>query len=79
MDEYKATFEIESKTDAYVVEQLMNHMYNSLREESKTIRAKSSGSTAMMEQFQAIRDATRQSKPGRLTVTLEQEDEEVEE
>jgi|GEM_PF-1156299 len=72
MPEHEATFEIESKSDAYAVQRLMDAIYDSLREESRTLREGSSDSTEMIGQFQAIRDAARQPSPGRLTVTLQQ-------
>jgi predicted trehalose synthase len=78
MNEYKAVFEIDSKTDAYAVERLMNRMYNSLREESRTLRDGSNDSTEMLEQFEAIRDATRRPTRGRVTVIYESRDEEFE-
>lgn len=76
MDEYEATFEIDSKTDAYAVERLMNQVYDSLREETRTVREGSSDSAETIEQFRAIRDAARRPTPGRLTVVFEQKDEE---
>lgn len=78
MNEHEATFEIDSVSDAYAVERLMNTVYDTLREESRTIREGSSDSTGMMEQFQEVRDAARQPMPGRLTVRLEQRSEEFE-
>lgn len=79
MGEHKATFEIESKADAYAVERLMNRVYDLFREESQTVREGSGDSTEMIEQFQSIRTAARQPTAGRLTVILEQEDETLEE
>jgi len=78
MEEYEATFEVDSKTDAYAVERLMERLYDSLREESRTVREGSSDSTEMLEQFEAIRDAARRHNPGQLTVVYEQRDEEFE-
>lgn len=79
MGEFTATFEIDSKTDAYAVERLTNRLYDSLREESRTVREESSDSSRMLEQFKSIRDAARQPTPGRLVVTYESEDAEFEE
>lgn len=78
MDEYKAVFEIDSKNDAYAVERLMNRLYDSVREESRTIREGSSDSREMIAHFEAIRDATRQPTPGKLTVVYESQDTEFE-
>ena len=76
MEEYEATFEIDSKTDAYAVERLMNRLYDSLREEARTRHEGSSDSSEMLEQFEAIRTATRQPSPGKLTVVYESQDKE---
>ena len=76
MDEYTAVFDIDSKTDAYAVERLMNRLYDSLREESRTLREGSNDSTEMLEQFKTIRDATQRPTPGKLTVIYESQDEE---
>lgn len=75
MEEYEAIFEVESKTDAYAVERTLNRLYDSLREESMTVRGGTNDSTAMLEQFKAVRDAAQRPAPGTLTVVYEQEDE----
>lgn len=79
MEEHAATFEVESKTDAYAIERLTNSLYDSLREESRTIREVSGDSTEMLEQFKTIRDAARDHRPGRLTVIYELLEEDFEE
>lgn len=79
MDEYEATFEITSKNDAHAVELLLNRLYDTLREESRTISTARSDSTEMLEQFERLRDAARQQRPGELTVVFEQRDEPFEE
>lgn len=71
MDEYTAVFEIDSKSDAYAVERLMNRMYDSLREESRTLAAETSDSTDMLTQFKTIRDVARTPTPGKLTLIYE--------
>ncbi|MFB6104512.1 MAG: hypothetical protein ABEJ57_05425 [Halobacteriaceae archaeon] len=75
MTEYEATFQIDSESDAYAVARLMAAVYDSLREESRTLREGSSDSSEMIVQFRELREAARQPKPGRLTVTFEQRDE----
>ncbi|WP_416840778.1 hypothetical protein [Haloferax sp. DFSO52] len=77
MDEYTAVFEVDSKTDAHAVERLMERMYDSLREESRTLRKGSSDSTEMLEQFETILNATRRPTPGKLTVIYESRDEQL--
>jgi uncharacterized membrane protein len=71
MDERTAEFEIESKTDARAIERLLDRLYDSLREESRTLREGSSDSTTMLEQFEAVRDATRDHSTGTLRITYE--------
>ena len=78
MDTHVAVFEVESKTDANAVERLMAQLYDSLREESRTVRDGSSDSTEMLAQFRTIRDATRTPTAGTLTVTYEARTEEFE-
>jgi predicted trehalose synthase len=76
MDEYRAVFEIDSKSDGYAVERLMNRLYDSLREESQMLREGSNDATEMLEQFETIRDAAQRPTPGKLTVVYESQDEE---
>ncbi|WP_411964019.1 hypothetical protein [Haloferax sp. YSMS24] len=78
MDEYTAVFEIDSESDAYAIERLMDRLYDSLREESRTLVEGSSDSTAVLEQFENIRNAARRPTPGTLTVIYESRDEEFE-
>lgn len=71
MEEYEATFEIESKSAAHAMERSLARLYDSLREESRTVREGTGDSSEMLEQFAAIRDAARDPAPGTLTVTYE--------
>ncbi|MGA9400702.1 hypothetical protein [Haladaptatus sp.] len=79
MDEYEATFEITSKDDAHAVERLLNRLYDSLREESRTIRAGTDDSTEMLERFESLRNTAQRQRPGKLKVVFEQRDEPFEE
>jgi len=74
MQKYEATFGVESKRDALAVERLMNRLYDTLREESRTNQEGTEVSTEMLSEFEAIRDAARRTRPGRLTVDYEQRD-----
>lgn len=78
MEEHEATFEIETESEAYAVERLMERLYNAVREESRTIRAESGDATAMISEFETLRDASQRRMPGSLTVTFEQRDESFE-
>lgn len=75
MAEHEATFVIESKADAYAVERLANRLYDSLREEARTVREGTADSTDMLAEFEAIRDAAERRRPGQLTVVYETRDE----
>lgn len=75
MDQYEATFEIESTSDARAVERMVTQLYDSVREESRTVREQSGDSTAVLDQFEAIREVARDPAPGRLTVVYERRDE----
>ena len=74
MQQHEATFEVESKADALAVERLMNRLYDALREESRTLQEGTADSTEMLSQFEAIREASRRRRPGRLTVLYEYRD-----
>ncbi|WP_435361802.1 hypothetical protein [Haloarchaeobius sp. DFWS5] len=79
MVEYEATFEIESKSDAYAMERVLTQLYDALREEARTVREGTEDSTEMLEQFATIRDAAQNPLPGSLTVTFDQADKPFEE
>lgn len=53
----------------------MNRIYDSIREESRTVREKTTGMTEMVEQFENLRDAAQDPTPGKLTLIYEQENE----
>lgn len=71
METFEASFDVESKTDAYAVERLLNQMYDSLREESRSLREGSSDSTDMLAQFEAMAAASQRRPRGSLTVRYE--------
>ena len=74
MTEYEAGFEIESKADAYAVERVLTRLYDTLREETRTVREGTTDSTEMLAQFATIRDAAQDPSPGTLTVIYERDD-----
>ncbi|MFW6385344.1 MAG: hypothetical protein ACOCY7_04325 [Halodesulfurarchaeum sp.] len=74
MATYEATFDIETKADAYAVEKLLERLYDSVREESRTRRPDTTDSTATLTEFEELREAADRHSPGRLTVTYEQYD-----
>lgn len=74
MSHYEAVFKIDSKPDAEAVRFLIERVYDSLREETRERSENGTGSNEMLEQFEAIRDATRHSAPGTLTIHYDQQD-----
>ena len=74
MDEYEATFSIDSKTDAYAVERLLEGLHDAVREESRSRREGTNDSSDVLAEFAALRDAARERRPGRLTVVYERDE-----
>jgi len=71
MEQYEATFEIDSESDARAMERSLARLYDALREESRTVRDATGDSSGMLEAFEAIHDAASDPAPGTLTVTYE--------
>ena len=74
MDEHQATFSIETRSEAHAVERLLERLYDSVREETRTVREGSGDATETLAQFRALRDAAKRQAPGTLTVVYEQEE-----
>lgn len=74
MARYEATFEIISKTHAHIVRRLMEQVYDTLREELRAPARDESSPNDTLQQFKAIREATRHLSPATLTVIYEQHD-----
>jgi len=75
MSRYEATFEIDSKTDAYAVRRILEQTYNMVREESRSVRDGSGDADELLGQFETLRDAAKQPTAGTLTITYETDDE----
>jgi len=71
METHEATFDIDSRSDADAARRVLERLYDTVREESRTVRAGSDDATALLEEFEALRDAARSPAPGTLTVTYE--------
>lgn len=76
MSRHEAIFEIESATDAAAVHRILEGLYDSVREESRSVRAGSEDSSETIEAFEALRDAAAEPAPGRLRVSYERDEEE---
>ena len=79
MSRHEASFEIDSKTDSYAARRILEQVYNTIREESRSVREGTDDADELLREFQTLRDAAKHRTPGRLTVTYEQYDGEFEE
>lgn len=71
MSKYEATFEVDSKTDAYAVRKVLERTYDTVREESRSIRDGSEDADALLRAFEELKTAAEQPTPGTLTITYE--------
>lgn len=69
-----ATFEIDSKPDSFAARRILERTYDTVREESRQVRAGSEDGAALLAEFEALRDAAERPSPGRLTITYEADD-----
>ncbi len=74
MSHYEASFEIDSKTDSYAAQRLLEQVYDTIREESRSVREGTDDADKLLQEFQTLRDAAKRRTPGRLTITYEQHD-----
>ncbi|WP_435362708.1 hypothetical protein [Haloarchaeobius sp. DYHT-AS-18] len=75
MSRHEATFDISDKTDAQAVQTLMEQAYNAFREELQLHNRSDSVPNEVLREFREIRDATKRTVPGTLTIVYEQRDE----
>ncbi|ELZ80312.1 hypothetical protein KU306_03775 [Haloferax larsenii] len=76
MSNHEAAFEIESPADATATRRILAHAYDTIREESRTVREGTEDATELLDSFQELRDAVQSQSPGRLTITYHSFDEE---
>lgn len=76
MDRYEASFEIDSKTDAYATRRILEQIYNIIREESRSVREGTDDASELLDAFRTLRDAGKQPAPGSLTISYERYDDE---
>jgi len=72
MATYQATFEVDSKSDTYAVERILDQAYDAVREESRSVREGSTDSTALLESFKTLREGAKGSTSGTLIITYEE-------
>ena len=78
MSRHEASFEIDSKTDSYAARRILEQVYDTIREESRSVREGTDDADELLREFETLRDAAKRRTPGRLVVTYEQYDGEFE-
>lgn len=74
MSRYQASFEVDSKTDSHAARRILERVYDTVREESQSVSEGSDDADELLEAFRVLRDATKQSTAGKLTITFERYD-----
>ena len=72
MSRYEVSFDIDSKTDSYAARRMLEQVYDTIREESRSVREGTDGAEELLEEFRTLREAARRPTQGRLTITYEQ-------
>ena len=72
MSNYEASFEIDSKADSYAARRMLEQVYDTIREESRSVREGTDDADELLEAFRTLRDAAKRPTPGRLTIPYEQ-------
>ncbi|MFC7046011.1 hypothetical protein ACFQH6_11825 [Halobacteriaceae archaeon GCM10025711] len=75
MTRYEATFDIDSKTDAHSVRLLVEQIYNVFREELRETGQDDAALNDTLQTLEEMREESRRSSPGSLTIIFEQHDE----
>jgi len=71
MSRHQASFEIDSKTDSYAARRILERVYDTIREESRSVREGTDDADELLETFRTLRDAAKRPTPGRLVITYE--------
>ena len=74
MSRYDATFEIDSKTDSYAARRILEQAYDTIREESRSVREGTDDAAALLREFETLQNAARDPAAGTLTITYERDD-----
>jgi hypothetical protein len=73
---YQASFKIDSKSDSYAIRRILEKVYDTVREESRTVRENADDTTALLGEFETLRDAAQEPSPGELRIVYERYDDE---
>ncbi|SFF76514.1 hypothetical protein SAMN04488063_0194 [Halopelagius inordinatus] len=74
MSRHEASFDIDSKTDSYAARRILEQAYDTIREESRSVREGTEDADALLREFEALRDAAKRPADGKLTITYERYD-----
>ena len=74
MATYEASFEIDSRSDSHAARRILEQVYDTVREESRTLGTDSEDTTVLLREFESLLDGVKPPSPGRLTITVEQHD-----
>jgi hypothetical protein len=74
MSHYEASFKIDSKTDSHAARRMLEQVYDTIREESRSVREGTDDADELLREFKTLRDAAKRPMAGRLTITYEQYD-----
>lgn len=73
MEEYTATFDIESAADARTVSRVLDDLYDRLREEDLRVREGETVANQMLAEFRALQSEFDAGSTGQLVVTYRSE------
>lgn len=73
MPRFEGSFEIDSKTDSYAARKILEQAYDTIREESRSVREGTADANKLLEEFDTLRAEARQSAPGRLSIVYERD------
>jgi hypothetical protein len=74
MSSLNASFEITSKEDSRAARRILEQTYDTIREESKSVRDETEDATDLLQSFETLRDAARHPTPGTLTITYQRDE-----
>jgi len=78
MTRHEATFEIDSKSDSYAARRILERVYDTVREESRSVREGTDDADELLGAFERLQEEVKEPSPGALTITYERYDDDFE-
>lgn len=78
MSRYEASFEVDSKADSHAIHRLLEQVYDTVREESRSVREGSDDASELLGEFETLRNAAKQPSPGKIRIVYERYDDDFE-